>query len=79
MLLLLFQVQIEGRELSRKGRDLIGAEVASKNCIFHRLRKQGDHGDSLGQVFRFGGIHVEIVRVPLIVQITDVRGDKGVE
>ena len=61
------------------GRDLIGAEIASKNRIFHRLRKLGDHGDRSGQVFRFGGSHVEIMIVSLIVQITDVRNDKGAE
>ena len=58
---------------------MVGAEVALKNLIFHGLRKIDDHKDSSGQVSRLGGSHVEIIVVPLIVQITDVRDDKGAE
>ena len=31
------------------------------------------------QVFRFGGSHVEILEVSLVVQITDVRDGRGAE
>ena len=58
---------------------MVGAEVAAKDRIFHILRKVDDHGYGSGQVFRLGGSHVEISVVLLIVQITDVRNDKGVE
>ena len=71
--------RIQGRQLSRKGRDLIGAEVALKNWIFHSLRKVDDHGYGSGQVFRLGSSHVGIIVVLLIIQITDVRSDKGVD
>ena len=61
------------------GRDLIGAEVASKNRIFHRLMKRGDHGDRSGQVFRFGGSNVKLRQVPLVLKVIDVWDDIGVE
>ena len=56
---------------------MIVAEVTSKDTTPHHFRKLGSHKDRSAQVFRFG--YVEILIVPLVVQITDVRDDVGVE
>ena len=58
---------------------MIVAEVTSKDPTPHRFGKLGRHRDRTGQVFRFGGSDVQILIVPLVVQITDVRDDEGVE
>ena len=41
--------------------------------------KLGDHGDRSRQVFRFGNSDVKLLEVSLVLQIMDVRDDKGVE
>ena len=43
---IVFRFQI--RQLSREGRELVGAEGSLKNSIFHILGKIGDHGDTTG-------------------------------
>ena len=58
---------------------MIVAEVTSKYRSLRRFRKLGDHRERSVQVFHFGSSHVEILVVSLVVQITDVRDDKGVE
>ena len=55
----LFRIEI--RQLSREGRELVGAEVSLENWIFHTLGKIGDHRYTTGQILRLGGSHVEIV------------------
>ena len=71
--------RIQGRQLSGKGSNLIGAESTSKDRILYRCMKLGNHGDRSGKVFRFGGSRVKIVIVSPVVQIMDVRDGKGVE
>ena len=58
---------------------MVAAEVMSKDRILNRFRKLGNHGDHSGQVFRLGGSDVEVVVVSLIIQITDMTDDMGVE
>ena len=58
---------------------MIVAEVTSKDPTPQAFRKLCDHGDRPGQVLCFRGSHVEILVVSLVVQITDVRDNKGVE
>ena len=43
---IVFRFQI--RQLSREGKELVGAEGSLKNSIFHILGKIGDHGDTTG-------------------------------
>ena len=42
----LFRIEI--RQLSREGRELVGAEVSLENWIFHTLGKIGDHRYTTG-------------------------------